>query len=214
MVHVYKGRQTGFPSSSFGSYEALGLDGDVCTDRYSRFGAYGFDEESEEDVPGFTRPSAVRWFDVDWHNLQSLCFERNANRYKPGSEMNYTHQQPLAFELRGPPRKIHEGETVSSGTKQYHARSAVLIRAWHDMVWTSNHREYLRALIMELALHSGAEYEVFLLVHVKDENLPIFSDGRTVDQLRTSIPAEFRNMARFFNNKLLEAWYPKIEEHR
>lgn len=41
MIQVYKGQQHGFPAPRFGSYEALDLDGDVCTDRYSRFGVYG-----------------------------------------------------------------------------------------------------------------------------------------------------------------------------
>lgn len=68
---------------------------------------------------------------------------------------------------------------------------------------------------MELSLHSGAEYEVFLLVHVKDDTIPIYSDDNTVQRLKEIyIPAEFRNMTIFFNNKLLEAWYPKVEEHR
>jgi hypothetical protein len=213
MVLVYKGKQAGFPESRFGSYEAMGLDGDVCTDRYSRFGAYGFGEDSEDDIPGFIRPSLVPWFEVDWHYLQSRCFDRNTDRYKPGSAMNDTRQQPLSFELREPPRKNSESESIS-GMKQYHPRSAVLIRTWHNMVWTSNHREYLRALIMELSLHSGAEYEVFLLIHVKDDELPIFSDAKTIEELRKSVPAEFRKMALFFNNKLLEAWFPKISEHR
>jgi hypothetical protein len=66
---------------------------------------------------------------------------------------------------------------------------------------------------MELSLHSGGEYEVFLMVHVKDDKLPIFSDAKTMRDLRESIPPEFRNISVFFNNKLLEAWYPKIEEH-
>lgn len=215
MVLVYKGKQVGFPESRFGSYEAMGLDGDVCTDRYSRFGAYGYDEDSIEDVRGFTRPPPVPWFDVDWRDLQSLCFERNGDRYKPGSSVNYMSQKPLYFRPGEPPRKIRDLETGRSlNGKQFHLRSAVLIRAWHDMTWASNHREYLRALVMELALHSGAEYEVFLLIHVKDDDLPIFSDAKTMDQLRISIPMEFRNMALFFNNKLLEAWYPKIAEHR
>ncbi|KAJ5595309.1 uncharacterized protein N7459_001517 [Penicillium hispanicum] len=213
MVLVYKGNQVAFPEPSFGSYAAMGLDGDVCTDRYSRFGAYGYDEESEEVVPGFTRPPVVNWFEVDWHNLQALCFERNANRYRPSSAMNESRHHPLTFELREPPRKMDTLDSALPGQRQYHPRSAVLIRTWHDMKWTTNHREYLRALIMELSLHSGAEYEVFLLIHVKDDELPIFSDRKTMEQLRESIPAEFRKMALFFNNKLLEAWYPRIEEH-
>lgn len=214
MVLVYKGKQLGFPESRFGSHEAMDLDGDICTDRYSRFGAYGYDDDSDEDVPGFTRPPLVHWNEVDWSGLQSRCFERNADRYKPNSAMNQTHQRPLSFELREPPRETYESEPTVTGVKQYHSRSAVLIRTWHSMLWTKNHREYLRAMIMELSLHSGAEYEVFLLVHVKDDELPIFSDAKTMSNLRKSIPPEFRNIALFFNNKLLEAWYPKIPDHR
>lgn len=215
MALVYKGKQAGFPESRFGSYDAMGLDGDVCTDRYSRFGAYGYDEDSLEDVPGFERPPPVSWSDVDWGDLQSLCFDRNADRFRPERATNYTNQQPLYFKLREPPQGTgHSESTSSSDGRQYHPHSAVLIRTWHDTKWTSNHREYLRSLIMELALHSGAEYEVFLLVHVKDDDLPIFSDAKTIDQLRMSIPKEFRSIALFFNNKMLEAWYPKIAEHR
>lgn len=67
---------------------------------------------------------------------------------------------------------------------------------------------------MELALHSGAEYEVFLLIHVRDDEMPIYSDAKTMEKLRRTIPKEFRKLALFFNTKLLEAWYPKIAEHR
>ncbi|KAJ5899188.1 hypothetical protein N7495_003932 [Penicillium taxi] len=212
MMLVYKGKQDGFPSPKIGSYEAMDLDGDVCADKYSRFGAYGFDEDETEEIPGFTRPPMVSWYDVDWHKLQSQCFERNINRYAPSSLTEQSYQQPLSFELREPPKKMDGSDTASS-LKPYHPRSALLIRTWHEMLWTKNHREYLRALIMELSLHSGAEYEVFILVHVKDDELPMFSDPKTVAQLKKSIPQEFRNMAVFFNNKLLEAWYPKIPEH-
>lgn len=212
MVLVYKGKQAGFPESRFGSYEAMGLDGDVCTARYSRYGAYGFDEDSDEYIPGFIRPPLSSWFEDDWHDLQCRCFDRNTDRYKPGSMMNSTRQQPLSLELREPPRESSESESAS-GVKKYQPRSAVLIRAWHSMAWTPNHLQYLRALIMELSLHSGAEYEVFLLIHVKDDELPIFSDTNTIEQLRKFVSAEFRKMALFFNSKLLEAWYPKIVEH-
>lgn len=215
MMLVYKGKQAGFPESRFGSYDAIGLDGDVCADRYARFGAYGYDEDSLEDVPGFERPSPVPWSDVDWHELQCLCVERNSNRYAPGSMVNQSSQQPLSFGLREPPRRTRDSEpAASSDDGQYHPRSAVLVRAWHGIKWTSNHLEYLRSLIMELALHSGGEYEVFLLIHVKDDDLPIYSDARTMDQIRNSVPQELRNITLFFNNKMLEAWYPKIAEHR
>lgn len=69
---------------------------------------------------------------------------------------------------------------------------------------------------MELSLHSGGEYEVFLLVHVKNESIPIYTDDAEVmRQIKAQfIPSEFRDMAVLFNEKTLESWYPKVEEHR
>lgn len=218
MVQVYRGQQDGFPAPSFGSYEALGLDRDVCTDRYSRFGPYGYDEDSEDEVPGFTRPAPVLWWEVDWNRLQSLCSERNVNRYKSIATVSPSSQSPLALGLPQAPNEPGEIEPAepagTSNAKQFYPRSAVLIRAWSGLDWTPNHREYLRALIMELSLHSGGEYEVYLLIHVKDDEMPIFSNTETINWLRNHIPKEFRNMALFFNKNLLEAWYPRIKEHR
>ncbi|CAG8376846.1 unnamed protein product [Penicillium salamii] len=211
MMQVYKGNQAGFPEPRFGSHEAIGLDGAVCADRYSRFGAYGFDGDGEDEVPGFTRPPRVPWHEIDWNWLQYLCLERNADRYETIATVNSSQQNPLAFDLPEVPHK--QWEPMEVGVKQFHPRSAVLIRAWNGLNWKSHHREYLRALIMELSLHSGGEYQIYVLIHVKDNDMPIFSDSKTIKRLRESIPEEFRNMALFFNNKLLEAWYPKIEEH-
>ncbi|KAJ5779394.1 hypothetical protein N7457_007114 [Penicillium paradoxum] len=213
MMQVYKGQQAGFPPPRFGSYEALDLDGEVCTDRYSRFGAYGYDENGEDEIPGFTRPRAVPWCEVDWYKLQSLCLERNANRYESTEMINSLNQNALAFDLPQAPKKSSESRTSDANVKRFHPRSAVLIRAWSGLHWKPHHCEYLRSLIMELSLHSGGEYQIFILIHVKDDMMPIFSDIKTIDRLKNSIPKEFRNMALFFNNKLLEAWYPRIEEH-
>lgn len=85
------------------------------------------------------------------------------------------------------------------------------------MHWTENLKQYIRALIMELALHSGAEYEIFLLTHVKDNDIPLYGpeSQSTIHQLREKyIPPEFQNMAVVFNEKTLQTWYPKIEEHK
>jgi hypothetical protein len=96
----------------------------------------------------------------------------------------------------------------------YKPRSAVVIRTWHDMEYTPNDLQHVRAMIMELSLHSGAEYEVFLLVHVRDDSVPIFSDEEAVQKLKDEyLPVEFHDMAVFFNYKLLEGWYPKIDTH-
>lgn len=82
------------------------------------------------------------------------------------------------------------------------------------MSWTENDHLYLRSLIMELSLHSGAEYEVFLLVHVLDDSIPISSDADIQHLKDSNIPPEFHDITVFFNNELLSNWYPKIDEHK
>lgn len=63
---------------------------------------------------------------------------------------------------------------------------------------------------MELSLLSGAEYEVILLVDAKDTELPYPAD---LDSLKKSLPLELRDLAVFFNSKILEDWYPMIGIH-
>ncbi|KAE8354742.1 hypothetical protein BDV28DRAFT_155997 [Aspergillus coremiiformis] len=214
MMSVYRGTQRDFPLPMFGSYEALGLDGNVCADRYSRLAAYGYGADADKAIPGFKEPVNVSWDQVDWGTLQARCLERNMDRYKPNQLKRQLTQHPLPLLTS---ESAQSNELTRNGTSEgtYKPRSAVLLRSWHSMPWTENHRQYLRSLIMELALHSGAEYEVFLLVHVQDDSLPIFSDVDTVQHLKEMyIPPEFHNITVFFNDKFLEAWYPKVPEHR
>lgn len=69
---------------------------------------------------------------------------------------------------------------------------------------------------MELSLHSGGEYEVFILCHVKDQNIPVYSNDEAYMQNLKSryIPREFLDMSVLFNEKTLTSWYPKVEDHR
>jgi hypothetical protein len=188
----------------------MDLDGNVCVDRFARYGAYGYGENETEEVPGFTTPSQVAWNTLQWGDLQRQCLEKNWGRYSEPLEKNYLNPYPLAIPEARPPWK----KTEAGSLLRLFPRSAVLVRIWHDMNWTENDKHYLRSLIMELSLGSGAEYEVFLMVHVKDPSLPIYSDSSTVEKIKaTFIPAEFRDIVILFNNKLLEAWYPNIEEH-
>ncbi|KAE8153148.1 hypothetical protein BDV25DRAFT_127477 [Aspergillus avenaceus] len=207
MISVYRGTQRGFPHPMFGSYEAMGLDGNVCVDRYTRLSAYG------HNIPAVRGRGKISWNRVDWGNLQAQCLERNADRYKSRFDKRWLAQHPLWLSPNQAPITADRGNKHAS-PGMYKPRSAVLLRCWHSMPWTPNHHHYLRSLIMELSLHSGAEYEIFLLVHVQDETLPIFSDPETVQLLKeTFIPSEFHNISVLFNDRLLEAWYPKVPEH-
>ncbi|GES61279.1 hypothetical protein ATEIFO6365_0006073800 [Aspergillus terreus] len=216
MVSAYPGTQRDFPFPMFGSYDAIDLDGNVCFDRYSRYKPYGYGLDTGVDVPAAHPSVNITWDEVDWADLQAQCLHRNAKRYKGHQTKRPPVSHPLtqSFSKSEAPLLMQEPAAPVSGP-QYQPRSAVLIRAWHTIKWTPNHLQYLRSLLMELSLHSGAEYEVFLLIDVKDDFLPIFSDASTVQYLKDLfIPTEFRNMTIFFNNKLLEGWYPLLEEHR
>ena len=65
-VQVYRGIPEGFPKAFSGGYDVIGLDEDVCFDRYSRYGPYGFgDNEYPEAVKDWNAPEQVpEWNEV------------------------------------------------------------------------------------------------------------------------------------------------------
>ncbi|RKU44428.1 hypothetical protein DL546_007033 [Coniochaeta pulveracea] len=129
-------------------------------------------------------PKTVRidWDQVTWGSLQSQCAERNANR-------SSLPLQPA-----------------------YRSQSALIIRSYDGMKWSPTHRQYLRSLIMELSLHSGGEYQVYLLVDVKAP-LNIHDDTAVRQFTAEHIPAEFHDITILFNADMLREWYPMIDEH-
>ena len=69
-------------------------------------------------------------------------------------------------------------------------------------------------MITELALHSGGDCEVVLLVDCKGTELPNSMDTVAMDKFKADyLPRELGELAVFFNTKILEAWYPKIKAH-
>lgn len=76
---------------------------------------------------------------------------------------------------------------------------------------------YLRSLVNELSLSSGGEYDIHILVHVKDNDIPIWSDDETYQRvLQESLPTEFRGLGTLWNEAQMLALYsgPKDEMHR
>jgi hypothetical protein len=94
-----------------------------------------------------------------------------------------------------------------------HPRSAVILRSWLGKEYTDNDILNIRAMIMELSLLSGAEYEVILLIDAHDEILPDASDKKGMEELKQELPAELRGLAVYFNSQILEDWYPLIDAH-
>ncbi|KAH1853396.1 hypothetical protein KXV70_006194 [Aspergillus fumigatus] len=208
----WKGRQH-FPFPMYGSYDALGLDGFSCMDRYTRFGAYGY-SGTDSQLQGARPLPPVDWKKVNWRTLQEDCFERNSDRYESAKQSLSMHSLPLTSVSH---ETLPRYSRLDQSLPQFKPRSAVILRAWHDMPWTENMKHYVRSLVMELSLHTGSEYQVFILTHVKDNNIPIYAvngDDNAQRLKEKYMPKEFHDMTILFNDHTLESWYPAIEEHR
>ena len=213
----------------FGSFNETGLASDFCFDRHARYDPYGYDEKAspKEKMAGRRiPPTSVEWDKVNWGDLQKDCYLRNEDRYEPFRRPNgstlfrmpvQSDQSEVSSTLVYPPQEEEKGRSYrlwQAKRKSYKERTAVVLRAWDGMEWTIDTMQYVRSYIMELSLHSGAEYEVILLVEVKDTTIPIFEDTNAYqDKLFKAVPDEFKDITLLFSRDLLEKWYPKVGKH-
>lgn len=93
-------------------------------------------------------------------------------------------------------------------------RTAVVVRAYSGFAWPPESLWSLRALVAEAALRTGADYAVFLLVHVQDRGRRVFASRESYDAALDDAPAELRSMTVLWDDELLESWYDKVDEHR
>lgn len=202
-VMSYGGLPKGFPQPDLGSFDAVGLDGNVCFDRFARLGPYGLNE----NTPDFRK--------VKWGQLQNECLERNKDRYKLS---NIPTLAPGIDEVGGSPPKdddLTHGVKSRAGEEslQYKPRTAVLIRTWDTYDYQENDIQAVRSLISELSLQSGGEYQIFLFVNIKDSNSPIFTDSAAYQKaLEQYVPEELRDIAMLWSEKVCTEWYPKVGE--
>ena len=204
-----------YPSPSLGSYDAVGLDGSVCFDRYGRLGAYGYGEgEKPGRTKGWHKPQAVNWNDTNWGQLQKQCVERNKERFDfTPRESDYHVTPERNIEVVTTTKTASQPTpTPGSTTAKPRKRTAVLIRTWTGYEYSKNVMQQIRSMITELSLQTGGEYEVFLMVHVKDNALPIYSDPvlyKTV--IRKFVPKEFWDITILWNESMNKVWYPLLE---
>jgi hypothetical protein len=220
-LQYFSGRPSGFPDPVIGSYDLLGLPEDVCFDRYGRLGPYGFgyapkyggtgtgehgDMEGYETVWLDNPDSSLNQVDyrsVNWADAQKRCYKANAARFDPGLRTDH----PNAFSVVS-----REATNITAPTKRQLARTAVVIRLWDDYIYREEDIIHLRAMISELSLGSGGEYDIHLLVQVKDEaKNPIWADEETYENhLTESVPAEFRDLATFWSETQMLNLYQGI----
>lgn len=207
------------PEPMFGSFAESGLDSTHCFDRSGRLGLYGFDTVRDRALLRNSGVPDVDWSNVDWGQLQAQCAEANKARFSrsPGQNLFLAYpetEKSLSLKRNTVHNWRRTKRSLFSQPEKYKDRTAVLLRAWQGMEYTPELLQSVRSMISELSLHTGGDYSVYLMVEVKDKDRPIVTDGSEAYQkaLDDIVPREFHNMTILFNQDLLKAWYPKIDQ--
>ncbi|KAL2350748.1 hypothetical protein BJ546DRAFT_856979 [Cryomyces antarcticus] len=201
-TYAYPGLPSNMSQPYFGSYGELGLADDVCFDRYGRFGPYGYGynmsegglglgniSESEGSEKVFAAAGKVDYRSMDWGTAQKKCYEKNRARFE-----NVTRDS--------------SGNTTNSKKKVQ--RHAYVLRTWTGFFYNDHQLLSLRALINELSLKSGGEYDVHFLVHVKDDSIPIWASDEMYNKtLRDNVPREFWNISTLWSEGQMVNYYPQ-----
>lgn len=161
----------GYPMPSFGSYDLLNIDKQICYERYGRLGPYGYDDAAHPDR------KKIDWENVSWGDLQRKCLAKNENRYdvspKGNNFIEVVMESGHVLNSTSNSTSSAEGRNATATAKRK-TRTALLLRAYSGKTWTENDKINIRSMVKELSLDSGGEYEVFLLVQIKEDGVPLW----------------------------------------
>jgi hypothetical protein len=201
-IFAYPGVPQNMTDPFFGSHELVGLTHDRCFDRFGRLGPYGYGYDKEQGGLGlaegsekegsdkiWSQFSRVDYRNVDWGKVQRRCYEKNRIRF----DKNYVSPDG---------KKADPNKTRTS-------RTAYVLRTWIGYEYPDYQILNLRAMINELHVKSGGEYDIHLLVHVKDNSIPIWaSEDVYRETLEKNVPKEFWGLATLWSEKQMEMFYP------
>ncbi|KAM3441996.1 hypothetical protein NHJ13734_002584 [Beauveria thailandica] len=242
-VMVFKGRPKNFPTHLMGSYQALNLDPNICWERDARLGAYGLLEQTKQVGGRLqplqwdrvewdklqrtcTKSNAKRFRNDVSSDNPYLAIYPETQRFVAAKS---TKETQISIDSNGRARslpKLENGDSQSTdagpsdtmtieATPQYKKenRTALLLRSYTGKRYTENDKQNIRALITELALRSGGEYEVFLLLQVKDASKDIFGSQKDYRQvLSEHVPVEFHGITVLWNDQSIKEIYTEMRD--
>ncbi|KIH94216.1 hypothetical protein SPBR_05675 [Sporothrix brasiliensis 5110] len=219
-VSAFVGLPDGFPSPSIGSYDVFAIDQHLCYERDTRLGIYALADGTRDEI--------------DWGDVQMDCVDRNQARFDlvgPPNDLVTTVYGEIPAVDTGVSTERHKlrrrtptvdaldeetnnenGQRRSLTEAVHEQRTAILLRSYTGKKYTENDRYIIRALVAELSLRSGGEYQVFLLVHVKDEGVNLWDNQTYETYLQESVPKEFLGMTLLWNDDFVQETYPKLEK--
>jgi hypothetical protein len=215
-IWAYSGVAQGAVDPTIGSYKAAGLDGDVSFDRIGRFQAYGLSQFDAADHDEFRDNADVDWDKLRWGDLQDACVLANKRRFKPMKERKDSSIQYSNIRVNTPDSDVQQvpADFKDPGLENKVKRTAILIRIWTGAKWTADAVMNIRAMIAEASLASGGKYQVFILLHVKDEKVPLFvGEDQPEATIKKHVPPEFHSITEVWNHAQIRSLYSNIAEH-
>lgn len=226
-VQVFKGHPERFPAPSFGSYDLLGIDPNLCYERNAKLGQYGLQLQWTESG------KRLDWTKSEWGRLQQECIEKNKARFEKTSPSSWNDRYEAAMsasgngatadELRRQRGASHVKERSTADWNSSlplvrpenppEARTAVLLRSYTGRAYTDNEKQVIRSLISELSLRTGGQYQIFLLVQVKDnlEDLALWDKDTYKYIMQTQVPKEFHDIAILWGSYEVQEMYPLLD---
>ncbi|KAI7418716.1 hypothetical protein KC332_g1797 [Hortaea werneckii] len=189
-VYAYPGLPQNMTLPFYGSYGELGLEQNMCFERFGRLGPYGYG------------------YDAAHGGLGPGLKSENAGSKKVFKQTGYLNYSKVDWGIAQ--KKCYEKNKQRFEGKNALQRQAYVLRAWVGFKYTEYQLLTMRAMINELALKSGGEYDVHLLLHVKDNSIPIWASKELYQEtLQQNVPREFWNMTTLGSEKQMEVYYPE-----
>lgn len=179
-ISAYSGLPQGMPAPLFGSQKELGIGDDLCYDRINRLAPYGLGLAEEDGGLG-----QISKGDTDGLEMVNVTDWRGVKWQKAQTDC------------------FHKNSDLIT------SRNALVFRTWSTFRYSAYHIAMIRAIISELALATGGQYTVHFLIHVQDDNLPIWASSELYNQiLKDSLPEEFQGMGTLWSVAQMKLIYP------
>lgn len=212
-VFSYKGLPAFMPAPYFGGYEELGMAKDQCWERFGRFGPYGYSYSKakggfELESPPAAEPNLDKmiqkfdYTDINWGKVQKRCLEKNMDRFQDPAKASGKDKPDGTFN-----RLWSQAEKVA-GAKKPLPRNVFILRAWTGIEWTPMRIINTRALISEMALKSGGQFDVHILMHVTDDSIDISVPATATKIVHDNVPEEFWDITTPWSVPDMAEYYP------
>ena len=191
----------------------------------------GLEGEKEGADSVWKEQPRIDYSTIRWAEAQDRCFQKNQPLFGKQlkgfqdeygdlltSRDNHADGANSKADVKASPAANSTTKNEDSGHNVAEVRlglprTAIVIRTWSDFDYTPEAILFLRSLVSELALSSGGEYAIHFLVHVKDDNRPIWADRDVyAATLNASLPEEFHGMGTLWSERQMGLIYGGLGE--